>query len=225
MAELAITSYRQTYFAAGQYARHGVALASVRAGNVIGGGDFADFRLVPDCMRALTVGEPIRLRIPENVRPWQHVLEPLSGYLWLAVQLLQQGPAFAEAWNFGPLEQQSVTAQAIAEKLITLWGSGSWVRVCPAADKVEARELRLSWDKVASRLRWRPVYTWEEALAEIVDWCKAFQQSQDMYQVCRDHIGAYCRRARELGLGWAVSVLSVCHQSDAVSSMTALAQC
>ncbi|MEZ4515518.1 MAG: CDP-glucose 4,6-dehydratase [Chloroflexota bacterium] len=106
MAELAIAAYRSTYFPPEDYAEHGVAIASVRAGNVIGGGDFADFRLVPDCMKALMDGRPIGVRNPLSVRPWQHVLEPLSGYLWLGIKLLQDGPAFAEAWNFGPLEQK-----------------------------------------------------------------------------------------------------------------------
>ena len=105
MAELAIASYRDSFFPPNKYEEHGVAVASVRAGNVIGGGDFADFRLVPDCMRALMAGEPIGIRNPLSVRPWQHVLEPLSGYLWLGAKLLQGGPDLAGAWNFGPQEQ------------------------------------------------------------------------------------------------------------------------
>ncbi|MBW7959113.1 MAG: CDP-glucose 4,6-dehydratase [Anaerolineae bacterium] len=206
MAELAIAAYRSTYFPAETYGRdHHVAIASTRAGNVIGGGDFADYRLVPDCMKALMDGRPIGVRNPLSVRPWQHVLEPLSGYLWLGVQLLRHGPAFGEAWNFGPLEQKGVPAQALAEKLIELWGSGSWVHTRPGYAEVETGLLRLSWDKAAHRLNWRPVYTWVDALTEITDWFKGFQAGADMQAMTRDHIRRYTARARELGLDWAAS--------------------
>jgi CDP-glucose 4,6-dehydratase len=204
MAELAIAAYRRTYFAPEAYGQgHSVAIASTRAGNVIGGGDFADYRLVPDCMKALMEGRPIGVRNPLSVRPWQHVLEPLSGYLWLGVQLLRRGPAFGEAWNFGPLEQKGVPAQALAEKLVELWGSGSWVHTRPGYAEVETGQLRLSWDKAAHRLNWRPVYTWIDALTEITDWFKAYQAREDMHDVTRRHILRYTERARDLGLEWA----------------------
>lgn len=202
MAEMAIESYRHSFFAREEEERP-LALASVRAGNVIGGGDFADFRLVPDCMRALMAEEPIQIRNPLSIRPWQHVLEPLSGYLQLAARLLQDGQAFAESWNFGPLEQKGVPAQALAEKLIEQWGSGSWRLVDPDLPKVETGQLRLSWDKAATRLDWRPVYTWDEALAEITAWFKAYQQSENMYDVCQAHIQAYVERAQTYQLAWA----------------------
>ena len=203
MAELAIAAYRSTYFAPGEYERHGVAIASTRAGNVIGGGDFAAYRLVPDCMKALLDGRPIGVRNPLSVRPWQHVLEPLSGYLWLGAQLLRHGPAFGEAWNFGPLEQKGVTARALAEKLVELWGGGSWEHTRPGFAEVETGLLRLSWDKAAHRLDWRPVYTWVDALTEITDWFKAHQRGEDMGTVTHRHITRYTARARELGLAWA----------------------
>lgn len=207
MAELAIASYRATYFPADKYPQHGVAIASVRAGNVIGGGDFADYRLVPDCMRALMNGEPIGVRNPLSVRPWQHVLEPLSGYMWLAVKLLQAGPEFGEAWNFGPLEQKGIPAGEIAAKLVELWGNGSWEHTEPGFAKVETGQLRLSWDKAAHRLNWRPVYPWQEALAEITDWFKAYQAAAatntSMYETTRDHILAYTAKAKQLRLDWA----------------------
>ncbi|MFN2135460.1 MAG: CDP-glucose 4,6-dehydratase [Candidatus Promineifilaceae bacterium] len=206
MAELAIAAYRHSFFSPQRYDEHGVAVASVRAGNVIGGGDFADFRLVPDCMRALLAGEPIGIRNPLSVRPWQHVLEPLSGYLWLGVKLLQDGPAYAEAWNFGPQEQWGIPAQQLAEKLVALWGSGEWQHTDPGFAKVETGQLRLSWEKAAARLLWQPVYPWEEALAEIVAWFKAYERSLgqevDMYEVARSHIEAYTERARVMGLPW-----------------------
>lgn len=203
MAELAIVSYRETFFPAHQYEQHGVAIASVRAGNVIGGGDFADYRLVPDCVKALMDESPIVVRNPFSIRPWQHVLEPLSGYLWVAAKLLEQGPAFAEAWNFGPLEQKGITTQAVAEELIGLWGSGEWHHLNLDLPNVETGLLRLSWDKAAARLDWRPVYTWQEALAEIVTWFKAWERGEDMAQIGRSHIQAYVNQAQALNLPWA----------------------
>ena len=202
MAELAIHAYRQTYFPLDKYEEHGVAIASARAGNVIGGGDFADFRLVPDCIKALMVGKPIGIRDPHHIRPWQHVLESLSGYLWLGAKLLSEGTAVAEAWNFGPLEQKGISAQQITEKLIALWGSGTWIHTQPGHAKVETNQLRLNWDKAVTRLGWQPVYSWEQALAEIVAWFKAFQAEEDMHQVCQKHIQAYTHQAQQLQLPW-----------------------
>ncbi len=206
MAEMAISAYRDSFFHPDRFDEHGLALASVRAGNVIGGGDFADFRLVPDCMKALMAGEPIGIRNPLSVRPWQLVLEPLSGYLWLGSKLLEQGPEFGESWNFGPREQQGIPAQQLAEKLVELWGSGSWLHTDPGYAKVETGQLRLSWEKAVARLSWQPVYAWDEALADIVAWFKAYQRSllepTDMHEVARRQIDAYSTRARELELPW-----------------------
>ncbi|MEZ4592562.1 MAG: CDP-glucose 4,6-dehydratase [Chloroflexota bacterium] len=202
MAELAIASYRATYFAPENYADHGVAIASVRAGNVIGGGDFAAYRLVPDCMKALMANQSVEIRNPLSVRPWQLVLEPLSGYLWLGNLLLTQGPAFAEAWNFGPLELTGISAQEIVTELISLWGSGQWVHTDPGYTKAETNYLRLSWEKANGRLGWRPVFTWKEALAEINTWFKALVAEADMYEIGRQGILDYSRRAEELRLPW-----------------------
>ncbi len=202
MAELAIMSYQQTFFPPDQFEDHEVAISSVRAGNVIGGGDFADFRIVPDCMNALVNGQPIGIRNPMSVRPWQHVLEPLSGYLWLAVNMLNQGAAFSDSWNFGPLEHRGITTQVLAEKLIDLWGEGQWHHIDPGYAKVETGLLRLSWEKAASRLNWSPVYNWEKSLEEIVLWYKAYKNSQNMRKVCIQHIESYTAEATRLGLAW-----------------------
>ena len=203
MAELAIESYRASFFNKQTYANHGVAIASARAGNVIGGGDFADFRLVPDCMRALMDGRPVSVRNPLSVRPWQHVLEPLSGYLLLAMMLLKDGPAYAEAWNFGPADQDGVPAQELVEKLIALWGSGEWSHTGIRTAEKESGYLRLSWEKAANRLSWQPVYSLDEALAEICSWFKAYQENEDMYSICQQHIASYVQRAQEKKLLWA----------------------
>ena len=206
MAELAIASYRETFFPPHRYEEHGVAIASVRAGNVIGGGDFADFRLVPDCMKALMAGKPIGIRNPLSIRPWQHVLEPLSGYLWLGAKLIQDGSNFAEAWNFGPQEQRGIPARDLAEKLVELWEDGAWEHTDPGYAKVETGQLRLSWEKAATYLEWQPVYSWVEALTEITSWFKAFQRGQvtevDMHHVTRRHIASYVVQAQEMGLAW-----------------------
>jgi CDP-glucose 4,6-dehydratase len=208
MAELAISSYRQSFFAVDRYAEHGVALASARAGNVIGGGDWAMHRLVPDCIRAWMNDRPIHLRNPGHVRPWQITLESLSGYLGLAAKMLQRdGYRYAEAWNFGPQERRAVTTEEFIQKAIALWGSGSYV-TSTTQTEVETALLRLNWDKAANRLNWHPVYTWEEALGETIAWFKVYARHKvrneaiDMYDVCADQIRVYTARARQLNLAW-----------------------
>ena len=195
MAELAVSAYRHSFFQ-GKTAVVPTRVATARAGNVIGGGDFADYRLVPDVMRALMNGHPIPVRRPDSVRPWQHVLEPLQGYLLLAARL-QSNPDLADAWNFGPQEKQGITARAIVEELIELWGGGSWVHTDPEFQGKETEMLQLSWHKAANQLGWQPAYTWQEALAEIVAWFKAYQAQEDMYRVGLDHIEAYEERIGE----------------------------
>lgn len=206
MAELAIESYNKSFFLPMKEKNtNAVSVASVRAGNVIGGGDFADFRLVPDCMRALMNKKEIEIRNPQSVRPWQIVFEPLSGYLWTAANLLQDGKKFSEPWNFGPMEQKGVSAKEIAEKVIEYWGSGKYV--CPVQEnqKKETEMLRLNWDKAALRLDWGPTYSWNEAIAETVAWFKAYEKnSGDMYQICAEHIEKYTEKARALKRAWAL---------------------
>jgi CDP-glucose 4,6-dehydratase len=205
MAELAISSYRQSFFPADRYQEHKVAIASTRAGNVIGGGDWAKDRLVSDCVRALMEKRTIGVRNPRSVRPWQFILEPLSGYLWLAAKLLQEGSRFAEAWNFGPPDQLAVSVQELVERLIGLWGEGGWEDISSNRAPHEADVLRLSWEKAANLLGWQPVYTWDEALTETVNWFKEYHKSNsdvDMYDTCVEQIRCYVDRARELGIAW-----------------------
>lgn len=209
MAELAITSYRESFFPPERHAEHGVAVASARAGNVIGGGDWSAHRLIPDCVRALVSGQVIGLRNPTHVRPWQILLESLSGYLWLAARLLQDdGHGFSAGWNFGPEERHPVTTEEVVKKIISLWGSGTYV-TGTAQTEVETALLRLNWDKAASQLQWHPVYGWEEALTETIAWYRTCDERQrgsadvDMVDVCVGQIRAYAERARDLGLAWA----------------------
>jgi CDP-glucose 4,6-dehydratase len=169
-AELIASAWRCSYFAPERHAEHGVALASARAGNAIGGGDWATDRLIPDMLRAFGQGRPVSLRYPEATRPWQHVLEPLSGYLLLAEKLVEEGPAFAEAWNFGPAEGASRPVRWIADRLSQAWGAGAaWVPE-PGDHPHEAHALSLDCAKSRARLRWRPRWSLEEALRRIVEW-------------------------------------------------------
>ena len=207
MAELAILAYRQSFFTADGHEQHPVAVASARAGNVVGGGDWGKDRLAVDCVQALMEGQTISLRNPKSVRPWQFVLEPLSGYLWLAAKLLQEGGQFAEAWNFGPPERLAVSVQDLAQKLIQLWGAGEWEDVSSDQAPHESGLLSLSWEKAANLLGWRPTYTWQEALTETVHWFKKYQASGldgDMYSTCVEQIEHYVERAREAKVAWAL---------------------
>ncbi|MCP4687574.1 MAG: CDP-glucose 4,6-dehydratase [Desulfobacterales bacterium] len=214
-AELAISAYRRSFFPRDAHEKHGVAAASTRAGNVIGGGDWGADRILTDGVRALMENRTIQVRSPGSVRPWQFVLEPLSGYLWLAARLLTRGCEFAEAWNFGPAERRAVSVREVVEMLVKLWGSGAWKDVGGQSAPHEAGLLRLSWEKAANRLGWKPVYKWPEALSETVDWFKTHHSHHsddsddsddsdaDMYGVCVRQIERYTSRAREEGLAWA----------------------
>lgn len=201
MAELAIASYRSSFFSSSDSA----AVASARAGNVIGGGDFSDHRIIPDTMQALMKGTPVHVRNPASVRPWLNVLDPLSGYLLLAARLIQKGQQFAQAWNFGPLEYQAVSVGEIVEKAVELWGNGDWTQAGVKNYKPEMHMLRLNWDKAANFLQWQPTYTWEESLEKTVDWFKSYFRQEDMYEVCFEHIEAYMHKASERKKKWAVS--------------------
>lgn len=223
MAELAIQSYRRSWLEKwthrGEekwFSENSAAIASVRAGNVIGGGDFSKYRLMPDCMKALLDGKPISLRSPDAVRPWQHVLEPLSGYLWLAANLLKPNTAnvFSDAWNFGPPVNEAITCETVAQKAIAVWGSGSYKPLTTTTPKShETSILKLNWVKAATSLEWRPTLTWERAVEATVDWFKEYQakggasstfpQTIDMYQFCCDQIKQYMADASAQGIGWA----------------------
>jgi len=206
MAELAISAYRQSFFPVDKYREHGTAVASARAGNVIGGGDWGKDRLVPDSIRALAKGQAIPVRNPNSVRPWQFVLEPLSGYLWLAAKLRRDGGEFAGAWNFGPPDRLAINVRELVESLIQLWGAGSWEDISSDQEPHETGLLSLNWEKAANVLGWQPTYTWQEALTETVAWFKEYYGSgsdTDMYDTCVEQIRRYVDRARGLGRSWA----------------------
>lgn len=172
-AEQAAAAYRDSFFPLKAYATHGVALASARAGNVIGGGDWALDRLVPDAMRAFSAGQLLEVRNPGAIRPWQHVLDPLAGYLLLAQRLVEQGPAFAQAWNFGPSLDGEQTVRTLIERLIALWGPGAAWRVDGREQPHEATYLKLDCSQARARLAWRPAIPFDQALRLTVDWYRS----------------------------------------------------
>ena len=182
-SELVTAAYRNSYFNPAAYANHGVALASARAGNVIGGGDWAQDRLICDCVCALLVGKKILLRNPAAIRPWQHVLEPLSGYLRLAQKLWEGGSHFAEAWNFGPYDDDAQPVEWVVQRLCRKWGKGASYAVAEGRHPHEAHYLKLDCSKANALLGWRPRWKLEKALDSIIDWTLAYQAGEDMREV------------------------------------------
>jgi CDP-glucose 4,6-dehydratase len=169
LAELLCTSYRHSYFQ--NNAESSVRLATVRAGNVIGGGDWAANRLLPDAVRQLAAGQPLVLRNPRAIRPWQHVLEPLSGYLQLAELLSKEnGASYADCWNFGPLPGDAVDVHQVAKWFIEAWGAGEIQVDSSQSIGHETAVLRLAIDKAVSRLEWRPLWTVRQAVSRAAKW-------------------------------------------------------
>lgn len=204
-SELVVSSYRDSFFSnTGEPNR--VSLSSTRAGNVIGGGDWSEDRIIPDCVKALSSGKVIEIRNPHAIRPWQHVLEPLSGYLWLAANQWIKPEQLNQGWNFGPTSAGNVDVSQIVSMVTGVWGKGEWNEADVYKDTLhEARFLKLDITKATSLLGWSPVYTVSEAITETVNWYRnyygcahsvgAFTMSQiEKYAVC----------AYECGQPWAV---------------------
>jgi CDP-glucose 4,6-dehydratase len=204
-AEIIIASYRVSFFQ-----KHPVKIASCRAGNVIGGGDWAAERIVPDCMAALQKGKTILVRNRRATRPWQHVLEPLSGYLWLgasmAVAKLRfcEAPLLASAFNFGPNRDANRTVEELVQEVSRHW-PGRWQDKSDAGAPHEAGLLQLSTDKAAALLRWFPAWSFAEAVAKTVQWyrsARAFQSAKEYQKLTCRQVSEYVGRARELQLPW-----------------------
>ena len=190
-AELVISAYRRSYFPAEEYQRHGVALASARAGNVIGGGDWAGDRLVPDIMKAIMADRPVVIRSPQAIRPWQHVLEPLNGYLCLAEKLWVHGPEFAQGWNFGPADEDARPVSWVVEHLTNLWGENARWESDSAPHPHEATYLKLDCSKARSLLGWSPKLRLASALEWIVEWYQGYKQNQNMRHLTEAQIARY----------------------------------
>lgn len=189
--ELVAAAYRKSFFSVDQFARHQHSIASARAGNVIGGGDWSVDRLIPDAIKAFEVGQALSIRNPLATRPWQHVLEPLSGYLVLAQALYEKGAAFAQGWNFGPADSDARSVQAVTNLLISTWGSpASWVQDA-SEHPHEAHSLKLDITKASKQLGWVPKWNLETAIEKIVQWQKAYQNKQDMKAISLAQIQSY----------------------------------
>lgn len=190
-SELATASFRSAFFPVDELSRHGVALATARAGNVIGGGDWGADRLVPDLIRAVTAGDPVRIRRPQAIRPWQHVLEPLGGYLRLAQRLAEDGAGYAGAWNFGPTEEDARPVHEIVETMTRLWGEGASWEPDGATYPHEARYLKLDCSKARAGLGWRPRLGIETALEWTADWYRRWSAGESARLLCQGQIAAY----------------------------------
>ena len=185
-AELLIASYRNSYLP--------TTVASVRAGNVIGGGDWAEDRIIPDIIRAFHKNTTVKIRNPQAIRPWQHVLEPLAGYMQLAEQIVDNGKKYASAWNFGPKEEDAKSVQWIVEQMAKQWGdSSNWV-IDQAGHPHEANYLKLDCSKANTRLNWHPRWNLQTALQKIIQWHQAEIKQQDMREYTILQIGQYMKK-------------------------------
>lgn len=190
--EIVTDSYRNSFFHPDNYNKHGVAIATARAGNVIGGGDFAKDRLIPDCIRALASDEKIIIRNPSAVRPWQHVLEPLSGYLALGEKLYLHGPRYNGAWNFGPYEVNEKTVEYIVNKLCGLWGKEARYELDKGLHPHESSFLKLDSYKARRLLEFKPKWHIDKALELVIEWTNnSTKHNVNMYDVSFSHITGY----------------------------------
>jgi CDP-glucose 4,6-dehydratase len=192
-AELVAAAYRRSYFPPERLAEHGVQLATVRAGNVIGGGDWAADRIVTDIVRHLAAGMPVPVRNPAAVRPWQHVLEPLTGYLMLAAAMIAEpGANWCGGWNFGPAAEGAVTVRELAELFIEAWGAGSWTDRHDPRAPIETHLLRLAIDKSVAGLPWRPRLSARDAILRTAAWFRTFGADPTTARaLCEADIKAY----------------------------------
>ncbi len=190
-SELITASYRSSFFNPQDYPAHGVAVASARSGNVIGGGDWAADRLVPDCIRSLLKGRKILIRNPQAVRPWQHVLEPLYGYLLLTQKLCEEGPQYAGAWNFGPHDQDAKTVEWIVQNICRLWGVNASYVVDRREHPHEAHFLKLDCSKAKSKLKWVPRWNSEQAIEKVLEWVQGYRTGRNIWKVCQNQIEQY----------------------------------
>lgn len=191
--EIAISSWRRSFMNPADYAKHGKSIASVRAGNVIGGGDWAKDRIIPDCIRAIEANEPIKIRNRHAVRPWQHVLEPLRGYMMLAQKMWESPTEYCEGWNFGPKMDAVVPVWDVANMLVQSYGKGSLLDQTESNAVHEANLLMLDITKAEQRLGWAPILTTEESIALTTDWYRQYQET-DVRILCVEEITKYLGR-------------------------------
>lgn len=195
-SELVTAAYRSSFFNSSDYPGHGVAVASARAGNVIGGGDWSADRLIPDCIRALLRGERIIIRNPHAIRPWQHVLDPLCGYLMLAQKLYENGCDYAAGWNFGPRDEDAKPVEWIVGQICAAWGANASYEIDRAVHPHEAHYLKLDCSKARTELGWRSRWNLEKALDSIIGWTEAYRDKKDIRSICLTQIEEYMNLLR-----------------------------
>ena len=190
-SELVTEAFRNSFFSKTEFSSHGVAIASARAGNVIGGGDWSKDRLIPDFFQAISRNEKFRIRSPYAIRPWQHVLEPLSGYLTLALKLFNEGPEYAEAWNFGPEEADAKNVEWVTKSLCRLWGNGASYEIDLNPHPHEANYLKLDCSKAKLELGWKPKWSIDRSLELIMMWQKEYFSKGNILEVMSLQIQEY----------------------------------
>jgi CDP-glucose 4,6-dehydratase len=190
-AELVTAAYRSSFFNPNQNSQHNAAIATVRAGNVIGGGDWAKDRLIPDILAAFEQGIKVNIRNPEAIRPWQHVMEPLRGYLTLAEQLFQHDANYAEGWNFGPNDDDAKPVSWIVSQMAELWGESAQWQIDTREHPHEAHYLKLDISKARCRLNWKPTLRLHKALSLVVEWTKYWKAGADMKQITLSQLHNY----------------------------------
>lgn len=205
-AELVFRAYLKSFFSQNTAHNRSIGAASARAGNVIGGGDWGADRLIPDCIRALNSHQPIGIRSPHAIRPWQHVLEPLGGYLQLGAALWQAPQRYSGAWNFGPDDGSHLTVTEMTARLIKYWGEGKWEDLSDPQVLHEANLLKLNCDKAHTELNWQSVLAIDECMQMTVQWYRIFYTTQppsSMYEICAQQIAEYGERVKSRNLTWA----------------------
>jgi CDP-glucose 4,6-dehydratase len=206
-AELITNTYRNSFFNPLNFQSSNsftspVLLASARAGNVIGGGDWAEDRLIPDIMRAISKNERVIIRNPKATRPWQHVLEPLSGYLMLGQALLEGKKGFAEGWNFGPNDEGSISVQEVVEHIKEIWGKVNYEIQTNTDKPYEANFLKLDCSKVRIKLKWRNVWDAQETFTKTVEWYKNYYTNKTVSSI--DDLKSYIQKAKEKNIEWTI---------------------
>ena len=197
-AEIITNSFRNSFF-------NGESIATVRAGNVIGGGDWAKDRIIPDCVRALTIGEKIMVRNPSSIRPWQFVLEPISGILWLGSKLYAKPKKYSESWNFGPNQMNNTTVEKVVQNVIRIWNKGDWVDVSKESrdQPTELVSLLLDSTKALNSLEWKTTYSFENAINETISWYKSYYNNDtSMRELSVNQIEQYSKTANRMNITW-----------------------
>jgi CDP-glucose 4,6-dehydratase len=196
--EILISSYRKSFFPPNEYDQHRTSIASARAGNVIGGGDWANDRLIPDTIRAFQNRKKVNIRNPNSIRPWQHVIGLLTGYMILAERMTKYGSEFSQAWNFGPQDQDTRKVEWVVRKFSEYWGEGSSWAVDNNEHPHEANFLKLDCSKSHLQLDWWPKWNLSHSLKKVVEWHKAAEKNEDMRKICINQINEYMEEKKKI---------------------------